>query len=121
MTELVVVATVAGIMTVVVVAMIALQRFAVRLQRAERKVRLLHLWSRERRADLARLVSLWIAGDESDPSEAVEDELKKQAQYVGIEWSRTPTPAPGFMNPEKLTSAELLELLDLSREIGSLS
>lgn len=112
-----------GIFLVALVAMIAINHLAVRLRRANRKVRLLHLWARERRADLARLVSLWLAtydGPEKtglDRLYAFERALKKQAKYVGVEWVRIPTPAPGFMHSEKLSSGELLEMLDLSNEV----
>ena len=115
-----------GILLVVLVSMIAINHLAVRLRRANRKVRLLHLWARERRAGLARLVSLWITVDELAMISAgswldnFEEELKKQARYVGVEWGRIPTPAPGFMYPEKLTPAELLVLLDLACDVGNL-
>lgn len=121
-------ATVA-IFSVVLIAMIAINQLAVRLRRANRKIRLLHLWARERRADLARVVSLFRqAMHDSDDDDQEHErlkllgkELEKQASYVGVEWSRIPTPASGFVHPEKLTpaklfEAELFEMLDLSNE-----
>lgn len=98
-------------------AMIAINQLAVRLRRANRKIRLLDLWARERRADLALLVSLWFTDGDSDDLEDFEEELRKQARYVGVEWGRIPIPSPGFMHPKKLSSLELLEMLELSNEV----
>ena len=100
-------------------------RLLVEIRRANRKVRLLHLWARERRADLARVVSWFFqAMSESDDDDQeherlklLEKELRKQARYVGVEWGRIPTPTSGFTQPELLSSVELLEMLELSREL----
>ncbi len=119
-----------GIGTVVLVAMIANHHLLVKLRRADRKTRLLHLWARERRADLAHLVSLFIQtwDDETitkltafERLDVFESELQKQARYVGLAWTQAPRAAPGFTEPEKLSPTELIELLDLSHEYGGLS
>ncbi len=91
------------------------------LQRAKRQIRLRQLWARERRADLARLISLFIAVREDGQTSGTrpidfENELRKQAKYVRLEWARAPTSASGLMPPEKLTRRELAEMLKLSNE-----
>lgn len=90
------------------------------LKRAKRQIRLRQLWARARRADLARLISLFIAVREDEGSGKrpidFENELRKQAKHVGLEWTRTPTPASGLMPPEKLSRRELAEMLELSKD-----
>lgn len=92
------------------------------LKRAKRQIRLRQLWARERRADLARLISLFIAVRESEGSGVspidFENELRKQAKYVGVEWTRTPTAASGLMPSKRLTRRELAEMLELSHALG---